>query len=60
MENITQEQKIDQIYKDTLIMRKESRSQAIESKIQTIALVAVFAFGVATLSDLIKRTKKII
>ena len=60
MSNLTQEQKIDQIYNDVLQMKKESRTQSIESKIQTIALIAVFVFGVATVSDLIRKSKKIV
>jgi hypothetical protein len=58
MDKLTQEQKIDQIYNDVVRMKKESRIQSIESKIQTIALIAVFVFGIATISDLIKRVKK--
>jgi hypothetical protein len=60
MDKLTQEQKIDQIYNDVLRMKKESKIQSIESKIQTIALIAVFVFGIATISDLIKKTKKIV
>jgi hypothetical protein len=60
MDKLTQEQKIDQIYNDVLQMKKESRTQSIESKIQTIALIAVFVFGIATVSDLIRKSKKII
>jgi len=60
MDKLTQEQKIDQIYNDVLQMKKESRTQSIESKIQTIALIAVFVFGVATVSDLIRKSKKIV
>lgn len=51
------DQKINEIHEILLKMKKESRVQSIESKIQTIALIAVFVFGIATLSDLIKKTK---
>lgn len=50
-------EKINDMHDILLKMKKESRAQSIESKIQTIALIAVFIFGVATLSDLIKKTK---
>jgi|694.fasta_scaffold03477_27 hypothetical protein len=57
MNELTDSEKLDIIYKDMLVMKKESRSQAIESKIQTIALLFVFFVGVATVSDLLKKLK---
>lgn len=50
-------EKIDQMYKDMVVMKRESRAQAIESKIQTVALIMVFVFGIATLHDMIKKIK---
>jgi hypothetical protein len=55
MEQLTDSQKLDNILKDIAQIKKESRSQAIESKIQTIALIAVFIFGIASISDLMKK-----
>jgi hypothetical protein len=55
---LTDSQKLDDIHKDMIQMKKESRNQAIESKIQTIALIAVFFFGIASISDLTKKFKK--
>lgn len=51
------DQKIDEMHTILLQMKKESRSQSIESKIQTIALIAVFVFGIATFGDLISKIK---
>ena len=54
---LTDSEKLDDIHKDMVQMKKESRTQAIESKIQTIALIAVFLFGIASISDLMKKLK---
>lgn len=51
------DEKINEMHAILLQMKKESRSQSIESKIQTIALIAVFVFGIATIGDLISKVK---
>lgn len=52
-----QKDRIQEMHTILLQMKKESRSQSIESKIQTIALIAVFVFGIATIGDLISKVK---
>jgi hypothetical protein len=55
---LTDKEKIDQMHKAMAQMEKESRSQAIESKIQTYALVIMFVLGVATIADLTSKVQQ--
>lgn len=49
--------KMSDLKKDIDQMKKESKSQYIESKVQTIGLLLVFVFGIATLHDVFKKLK---
>lgn len=56
-ETLTTKQKVDQMHVAMAQMEKESRAQAVESKIQTYALLVMFFLGVATIADLSKKVK---
>jgi hypothetical protein len=53
-----EEYTIKNVKKDIDDLKRESRIQTIESHIQTIAVVAVFFFGVVTIYDIYKKIKK--
>jgi hypothetical protein len=46
-----------QLKKDIDDLKKESRAQTIESKIQTAAVLLFFFFGIASLTDFFKKNE---
>lgn len=57
MENFTVKQLTSSIYNDAELKR-DMKEVVWENRIQTVAVIAFFFFGVATLTDILKRVKK--
>lgn len=45
----------EQLKKDIEELKKGNRIQKIESRIQTVAVILFFFFGVATIGDILKK-----